>query len=280
MLAGTGLRERAVDVGGTDTVVLEGGDGPPLLLLHGGIECAGAYWGPIVSQFAESHRVVIADLPGLGQSEPMERMDEGAFAGWLSSLIELTCDHEPDLVAHSLLGSYAARFAVSNGDALRRLVIYAAPGVGLYRMPLGLRVTAIRFSLRPTEKNAERFDHWGFFDLDSARDRTPDWLEAFSRYTTARAQIPHVKRTMRSLIRGGTRRIPDNDLRRIDAPVALITGRHDRFVPLALTAGASGRLGWPLRVIDDAGHVPHIERPEAFIAELQTALRATDQRRR
>ena len=82
-----------------------------------------------------------------------------------------------------------------------------------------------------------------------------------------------MKRTMRSLIRGGTRRIPDNDLRRIDAPVALITGRHDRFVPLALTAGASGRLGWPLRVIDDAGHVPHIERPEAFIAELQTALR-------
>ena len=277
MLAGTGLRERAVDVGGTDTVVLEGGDGPPLLLLHGGIECAGAYWGPVVPQFAESHRVVIADLPGLGESEPMERIDEGAFAGWLSSLIELTCDHEADLVAHSLLGSYAARFAVNNGDALRRLVIYAAPGVGPYRMPLGLRVTAIRFSLRPTEKNAERFDHWGFFDLDSARDRTPDWLEAFSRYTTARAQIPHVKRTMRSLIRGGTRRIPDNDLRRIDAPVALITGRHDRFVPLALTEGASRRLGWPLRVIDDAGHVPHIERPARFTSELQAALRDTNQ---
>jgi pimeloyl-ACP methyl ester carboxylesterase len=280
MLAGTGLSERRIDVGGTATVVLEGGDGPPLVLLHGGIECGGAYWGPAVSQLAESHWLLIPDLPGLGESEPLERMDAPAFAAWLSSLIELTCDHEPDLVAHSLLGSYAARFAAEGHGLLRRLMIYAAPGVGPYRMPLGLRLVAIRFSLRPTERNSERFERWGFFDLDAARRRAPEWLEAWSSYTMARARVTHVKRTMRALIASGTKRIPDDELRRIDAPVALMWGRHDRFVPVVLAEGANARLGWPLRVIDDAGHVPHIERPEAFISALQSAFRETSQRRR
>jgi pimeloyl-ACP methyl ester carboxylesterase len=278
MLAGVPLSERRIDVAGTTTVVLEGGDGPPLVLLHGGIECGGAYWAPVISWLAESHRLVIPDLPGLGESEPLERMEADAFASWFTSLIRLTCDQEPDLVAHSLLGSFSARLAIDRSAHLRRLVIYGAPGVGPYRMPLGLRVVAIRFGLRPTERNAERFDRWGFFDLDRARTQAPGWLEAFSRYTMARARVPHVKRTMRALIGTGTKRIPDAELRRIEAPAALVWGRHDRFVPLRLAEGTSTRLGWPLRVIDDSGHVPHIERPQAFVSALQAVLRETNQR--
>jgi len=49
-------------------------------------------------------------------------------------------------------------------------------------------------------------------------------------------------------------------------------GRHDRFVPLRLAESASARLGWPLHVIDDAGHVPHLEQPDAFLAALHSAL--------
>jgi pimeloyl-ACP methyl ester carboxylesterase len=68
-----------------------------------------------------------------------------------------------------------------------------------------------------------------------------------------RARVPHVKRTMRRLVAVGTKQV---DLPRCE----LIWGRHDRFVPVAL-AEAAGR---PLHVIDNAGHVPHVERPEAF----------------
>jgi len=41
-------------------------------------------------------------------------------------------------------------------------------------MPLGLRVVAIRFGLRPTARNAERFDRWAFFDFDQARRRNAE----------------------------------------------------------------------------------------------------------
>jgi len=172
--------------------------------------------------------------------------------------------------------SLAIRFAAQHRDLLRRLVIYAAPGIGRYRMPPGLVVVAVRFGLRPTERNAERFDRWAFFDLDRTRRQDPEWFDAFSAYTLSRAVVPDVKRTMGQLIKTGKKRVPDNDLRRIEIPTALLWGRHDRFVTLDLAEAASTRLGWPLHVIDDAGHVPHIERPDAFLRALRTALGSSE----
>ena len=183
------------------------------------------------------------------------------------------------MIAHSLLGTLAARFAAEHGDLLHRLMIYAAPGIGPYRMPLGLRVVAIRFALRPSEGNAERFDRWAFFDLDRARRRDPGWIEAFNAYTRSRAVVPHVKRTMRQLIGSATKQVPDAELRRIPVATDLLWARHDRFVPLDIAEGASARLDWPLHVIDEAGHVPHIERPDAFLRALRIALDTGSTRR-
>ena len=271
LLAGAGVTERRLPLAGGSTALLEAGDGPPLVLLQGGIECGGAYWAPVIPALAARHRVIAPDVPGLGESEPLDRLDAAAFNDWLNGLLRTTCEEEPTLIAHSLDGSLAARFAAAQGDLLRRLAIYAAPGVGPYRMPLGLKVVAVRFGLRPTARNAERFDRWAFYDFDRALQRNAEWLDAFSAYTRQRATVAHVKRTMRHLITTGTKRIPDTELRRIAVPIALLWGRHDRFVPLGLAAEASARLGWPLQVIDDAGHVPHLERTGAFLDAVQVA---------
>jgi len=278
LLAGAPVTERRLMAAGVDTNVLQGGDGPPLVLLHGGIECGGAYWAPVMGRLAQSYRVIAPDVPGLGESEPVGRLDAATFADWLSAVIGATCVERPALVAHSLLGTLAAGFAAQGGENLRRLVVYAAPGVGPYRIPLGLRMTAIRFGLRPSEKNAERFDDWAFFDLDGARRRDGDWLDAFNRYTRSRATVPHVKRTMRKLIASCTKALPDADLRRIQVPVHLLWARHDRFVGLAVAEEASDRLGWPLHLVEQAGHVPHIEQTEAFLGALDDALDPIDER--
>jgi len=268
MLAGLPVHERRLELDGTSTTLLEGGDGPPLVLLHGGIECGGAIWAPVVARLAERHRLVIPDLPGLGESDPVDRLDAATFAAWFTALLRMTCDEPPALVAHSLGGTLAARLAARHGEQLERLVIYGAPGVGRYRMPLGLRVTAIRFALRPTQRNAERFERRAFFDLDRVRALDAEWLAAFDAYSLARAHVPHVRRTMNRLIRSATKQVPDAELERIAVPASLLWGRHDRFVPLALGEAASSRLGWPLHVVEGAGHVPHVEQSEAFLEAL------------
>ena len=77
-------------------MVLEGGDGPPLVLLHGGIECGGAYWAPVIAPLAERHRVIVPDLPGLGESEPVARLDAATFADWFAALLRETCEGTAD----------------------------------------------------------------------------------------------------------------------------------------------------------------------------------------
>ena len=269
LLRGLAVDERRVAVGGVRTTVLTAGVGPPLVLLHGGIECGGVYWAPVISRLAEKHRLVVPDVPGLGESDPVHRFDLATFGEWLAGLLRLTCDQPPTLIAHSLLGTFAARFAAHHGELLQRLVLYGAPGVGAYRMPIGLRVVAIRFAVRPSEENMERFARWAFNDLDRVRRRDPDWLDAFTGYTRSRAQVPHVKRTMRQVVAAGTKQVRE----RSDVPTTLLWGAHDRFVPVGLATAASDRFGWPLHVIDASGHVPHIEQPAAFTQAIEEFIR-------
>jgi 2-hydroxymuconate-semialdehyde hydrolase len=266
------LTERRIDVAGVSTVVLDGGDGPPVVLLHGGIECGGVFWGAVVRGLVRTHRVIVPDVPGLGESTPVTHLRAEVFAEWFAALLSRTGVAAPTLVAHSLLGSMAARFGARHGDLLGRLMIYGAPAVGPYRMPWMFRATAVRFALRPSERNLERFARWAFHDLDQVRRRDPVWWEAFDVYHRDRAGVAHVKRTMRQLITSETRPIPDGELRRIAVPTALLWGRHDRMVPLDLARHAGERFGWSLHVVEDAGHAAHIERPDAFLRALHVAI--------
>ena len=248
LLKGLEVRERRLDLDGIPTNLLEAGAGPPLILVHGGIECGGVYWAPVIPALAGRHRVIVPDVPGLGESAPARRLDDATIGSWLGALIAATCDRAPAVIAHSLLGTLVGRFAADSSARLSRLTIYGAPGIADYRMPLRLRWLAIRFALRPNEANAERFERFALLDLDRTRDRDPGWYDAFSAYTTERARIPHVKRTMRSLIGAGTKRIPDAALARIGAPVTVLWGARDRMVPVAAArsraSGSAGRCGW------------------------------------
>jgi pimeloyl-ACP methyl ester carboxylesterase len=271
LLAGCVVRERRLDLAGASSMVLEAGEGSPLLLLHGGIECGGVYWAKVIQPLAERHRVIVPDVPGLGESAPFPRMDVAHFVEWAHALLSETCHEPPVLVAHSMFGGLAARFAART-LALRALVIYAAPAVATYRMPIGLLLAAIRFGIRPSQRNVERFAEWVFVPPEPSRRPDREWLEALLAYVLACAKLAHVRRTMRQLIGVGKKRIPDEELRRITIPTALLWGRQDRMVPLRLAEDAHARLGWPLYVVDDVGHVPHVDRPELFLRALRDAL--------
>lgn len=276
LLRGVPATERRLDVNGVATAVLEGGEGPPVMLLHGGIATGGAYWAPVITRLVETHRVIAPDAPGLGESEPLARLDYATFAGWLGELLRLTCDESPTLIAHSLFASLCARFAADERDALGRLVLMGAPAIGRYRPPPALLLSAMWLNLRPSEQSLDRFLRWPFLDPDRTRERDPEWFEAFLAYLVARNAVPHVKRTMRQAIKEGTKQIPDTDLERIQTPTVLLWGRHDRMAPLRLAERANSRFGWPLFVIDDAGHVPFVEQPDAFLEALDNAMALRD----
>jgi pimeloyl-ACP methyl ester carboxylesterase len=75
----------------------------------------------------------------------------------------------------------------------------------------------------------------------------------------------------------GTKVIPPEELARIAVPTTLIWGRYDRVMRLRIAVRASARYGWPLHVIEDAGHFA-VEQPEAFRRALRAALGTPEER--
>ena len=274
LLAGAPVTERRLELAGMSTAVLEGGEGPPVVLLHGQGGWAGV-WLPVMADLARDHRVVAPDLPGLGASRVNGAPpDTGRVLAWLGELLDRTCPAPPVLVGVSLGGSIAARFAAAHGDRLSGLVLVSMGGlVGKVRIPPAMLLALVRHSLRPTERTAMGMLRQVSVDVERVQRRMGDRWAPFRAYSLELARTPSVRQANRNLLRElGLRQLPPEEVARIDVPTSLIWGRQDRVMPLASAKEASVRYGWPLDVIDDAGHFLGVDQPEAFTQALRRAL--------
>ena len=269
VLAGAPLTERRLDLAGVSTAVLEGGDGPPVVLLHGQGGWAGM-WLPVAADLVRTHRVIAPDLPGLGASTVAGGPPDAArVLAWLGALTERTCSEPPAIVGASLGASIAARFAIAHPDRLSRLVLVDAGSLARFRPAPGVLLALVRFLARPTERTQQGFLRQ--VAVDPARARALLGSDAQA-YGLELARTPSVRAANRRLLRElGTRTIPSEQLAGIAVPTTLVWGRQDRVMRLRIAEEASARYGWPLEVIEDAGHLS-IERPEASRAALRSAL--------
>ena len=139
LLAGMPVTERHLQLAGVSTAVLEGGAGPPVVLLHGPGEY-GAKWMRVIPELVKTHRVIAPDLPGHGASALVGGvMGADRVLAWLEELIERTCLSRPALVGQILGGAIAARFASERSDRLRRLVLVDALGLAPFAPTPGVR---------------------------------------------------------------------------------------------------------------------------------------------
>ena len=273
LLAGAPVGERRLTLAGHPTVVLEGGDGPPVVLLHGPGEFA-ACWLQVLPELVRTHRVIAPDLPGHGASGLSgEPLDTAGITAWLGELIERTCPSPPALVGHLLGGALAARFAIDHPDRPDRLVLVDTYGLGRFWPAPRYALAMLAYTARATEGTQERLFRQCVFDLDGLRDRLGERGRLVEAYALDRARAPGVNKALRHLMpQLGVPAIPPAELARIAVPTTLIWGRHDRQVRLGLAEAASARYGWPLHVVEQAADDPAVEQPEAFLRALRHAL--------
>lgn len=273
LVEGLPVTTRRLDLAGVSTSLLEGGDGPPMVLLHGQGGFA-EIMGVLISDLVDRYHVIAPDLPGLGRSEVREgTLDGPGVVKWLGELIAKTCDQPPIMLGISLGGSIGARFALERGHEISRLILVDSGSLGRFRPRPSVLLALIRFARKPNQAGAERVHRQVFLDIDHVRAQIGDRLTAIRDYQVDRAQRPSVNAANRMLLRKvGTKRIPDNELQKIKVPVALIWGRRDRVMSIKQAEQASAKFGWPLYPIENAGHVPMVEQPAAFAAALRAIL--------
>jgi hypothetical protein len=98
LLVGAPVATRRLYLAGVSTAVLEGGSGPPLVLLPGPGSHAGA-WLPVLPTLTATHHVIAPDLPGQGESAADPLLDVEGLLDWLAALIDETCTELPVLLS-------------------------------------------------------------------------------------------------------------------------------------------------------------------------------------
>ena len=273
LLAGMPVTERRLHLAGVPTAVLEGGDGPPVVLLHGPGEHA-PKWIRVIPNLTTTHRVIAPDLPGHGISPVTDGpLDADRVIAWLGELIEQTCPTPPVLVGQILGGAIAARFASARGDRLSGLVLADALGLAPFQPTPEFGLALTDFLAQPTEDTHDRLWQQCAFDLDRMRDRMGESWEWIKAYNLDRAHASELHAAQHSLMEHfGMPAIPPTDLARIAVPTTLIWGRHDLATQLRVAEAASADYGWPLHVIEDAADDPPMEQPEAFLNVLRAVI--------
>lgn len=268
LLAGIPVAERRLELAGVSTTVLEGGEGPPVLLLHGPGGYA-ARWQQVIPAIAATHRVVAPDLPGHGTSTVPERgLDAETALSWLGELIDETCSAPPVLVGQLVGGAVAARFAADHGDRLERLVLVVPFGLAPFQPTPVFGAALTGFLSEPTEDSHDELWNQCVFDLEALQRQPSVRWELMKAYNLDRASGGAGESLQVLMGLFGFESIPEEMLTRIAVPTTLIWGRRDSIVPVTVGEAASTRFGWPLEVIENAGNEPAIETPEAFVRAL------------
>lgn len=141
----TVVTDRTVGVGARDLHVTTTGEGPPVVLLHGGGPGASgvANWTRNIPALAEHCTLVIPDMPGYGRStKHIDQADPFGDLAWaiggLLDELEIPSAH---LVGNSYGGAAALRLALDRPDRVERMVLNGPGGIGTTR---GLPTAGLR----------------------------------------------------------------------------------------------------------------------------------------
>jgi pimeloyl-ACP methyl ester carboxylesterase len=274
-----GLDERWAQVRGTRLRYFVGGVGPPLLLVHG-LGGAASNWVELAPLLARSRRLLVPDLPGHGGSAPLPAAPTlTPFADCIAELAEREAMLPAPVAGHSMGGLVALRLALRRPESVSALVLAAAPGISSTTRLRQAALTALVL-VRPARvvvpfRALVARVPWlrrSVFGPFLVSDPAALSAEAVRGFLDGSALHTNVVDAGRALVDDD----PRLDLERVRCPSLVLWGARDRMVPVADGFEYARRLGAPIRVVADCGHLLIGERPVACAAAVDELLAGLD----
>ncbi len=244
------------------------GQGQPLVMIHGWGMHSGV-WHPLVKRLAQHYILYLVDLPGMGNSRPIEPYHLHALADEVAQVIPGVSD----VLGWSLGGLVAQRIALNQPDRIRRLILVSST-------PRFVSGPDWKAGVDPANFNAfaENVNH----DYKHAilQFLTLQCMKSDDRRSTIKQlrQIFETKPTpTQSTLQRALHIFLESDLREeipnIRKPTLLIHGDRDTITPVQAAHWMMQQLpsGF-LRVISGAAHAPFLSHSDQFIETLNQFL--------
>lgn len=277
------MRSTLHDLDGPVHVADAGGQGPPILLVHG-IGSSHANFGAVAEPLAQHGHVLAVDLLGYGYTPLAGR--ESDLRSNRRMLVRLLHEVVPEpavLVGTSLGGLLSMLVADAAPERVRGMVLvgpgqphprgipmnWSNAGLFLALTVPGLGRLAARWTYRG---DAERLARVALARTCHDPTRVPPALRAgMLEMTRERMAMPWTptafRQTARSMVRELSRTAGFDDfLLRLRPPTLLVQGTEDRLVAADASRGlAARRPDWAVHMLEGVGHSPQLEVPEQFV---------------
>ncbi len=263
------MRIVSLTAGSTRLRVLLGGEGSPVVLLHG-LGASLEWWEQAAGLMTDDHQVVAPDFPGHGLSdEPRGSYSLQTARQSVQGLLDALGLETATLVGNSMGGLIALSYTIRQPERVAALVLVASAGFGR-ALSLPLRLATFRgvgeAAVRFVRREHSAYLVYGDLFYDRRRLSRP-WL----RRVVQLCRRPSYPKAFLGCLRhgvdaGGLRQSIVNEVRQgmnvLTMPVLLLWGRQDNVVPLNQATQAVPRLPRArLEILQGCGHVPQVELP-------------------
>ena len=265
---------REVLVNGLQIAYWDVGAGPPLLLLHGGIDDSRS-WRWQVEGLSDEFRVLAWDAPGCGQSsEPPVGWRMPEYADCLEAWLDAMGIERPNLVGLSWGSTLALELYRRHPRVPRSLVLASAYAGWAGSLPPEEVAARLEGVLAAADLPREEILK-GWPGLLS-RAASPELIEELTLIWADNAGSVHP-----TGYRAMAYSMAEADLRdvlpRIDIPVLLLYGELDQRSPFRIAEGLRDRIpSAQLVVIPGVGHVCNAEASKEFNAHVRRFLRSLE----
>ncbi|MDQ3707534.1 MAG: alpha/beta hydrolase [Chloroflexota bacterium] len=232
------------------------GEGEPILVLPGFTEDTGDL-EELVSELAQSYRVIAADLPGSGRSQPIPRQYSPDFyledARTMSALLRHLGIEKAHVAGFSDGGEVALLMAVRHPDLVRSLIVWGAAGT----LGAGDIAPTLDAIYNMVDDPTEDLQGWS------------DYIKQQYGEEPGRATMQSWSAASKAILeRGGD--ISLSRAHEIRCPTLIISGELDPFLTPDMTRDLASRIpAATFHIVPDVGHTVHHDRPEWF---MQTVL--------
>lgn len=236
----------------------EAGSGPPVIFLHGlgGTRTA---WGPQLRGLADRYRCIAWDMPGYGDSAPLEPLTYEGIAHSLVGLLDVLEIEQADLVGLSFGGMHALHTAINFPERVNRMVLAdTSPAFGMDGTTPQQWKTA---RLAPIDQGGTPADAAEFVvDAITAMELDPE---------IRRETIAAFGEISARGFRAAVECLPSNDVRdqlgSLSHESLVIVGELDEETPVAYAQVlADGLANVRLEILTGVGHLSPAESPELF----------------
>jgi len=279
------VKRETVEIHGKPVSYYRGGEGPPILLIHG-ITSSARTWREVMPALARSHEVIAPDLLGHGHSaKPRGDYSLGGYASGLRDLLAILGFGRVTVVGHSLGGGVAMQFAYQFPDRLGRLVLVDSGGLG-NEVALFLRAATLpgaEYVIPVLFSPPARFTGRAVGSVlgklgvkPSANMRgLAEGMESLGDADKRRAFV----HTARSVIDPKGQRVDARDRLYLsrDVPTMLIWGEKDRLIPVKHGREAHALMPHSrFELLPGAGHFSHNDDCERFVSLLSDFIAETE----